>query len=46
LLIDRPIETRNGHIPLIQSPGIGARWRADLFDPAHPGYRISKEPTA
>jgi L-alanine-DL-glutamate epimerase-like enolase superfamily enzyme len=43
LLIDRPIETRNGHIPLIQSPGIGARWRADLFDTTHPGYRISKD---
>jgi L-alanine-DL-glutamate epimerase-like enolase superfamily enzyme len=43
LLIDRPIEIRGGQIPLVQSPGIGARWRADLFDSSHPGYRISKD---
>jgi hypothetical protein len=27
---------------LPQRPGIGARWKEDLFDPKHPGYRISK----
>ena len=43
LLIDRAIEIRGGQIPLVQSPGIGARWRDDLFDSSHPGYRISKD---
>jgi len=43
LLIDRSISVIAGEIPLTQAPGLGARWRDDLFDPSHPGYRISKD---
>lgn len=43
LLIDRPLTITAGQIPLTQAPGLGARWRDELFDPSHPGYRISKD---
>jgi L-alanine-DL-glutamate epimerase-like enolase superfamily enzyme len=43
LLIDRSLSVIAGEIPLTQAPGLGARWRDDLFDPSHPGYRISKD---
>lgn len=41
LLIEEKIEITSGHLPLPENPGIGARWRADLFDASHPGYRRS-----
>lgn len=41
-LIDVEIRVEQGHLGLPQRPGIGARWKEDLFDPKHPGYRISK----
>jgi L-alanine-DL-glutamate epimerase-like enolase superfamily enzyme len=40
-LIDETITVSNGHLPLPQRPGIGARWLNEIFDPAHPGYRRS-----
>jgi len=40
-LIDETITVNNGHLPLPQRPGIGARWLNEIFDPAHPGYRRS-----
>ena len=41
-LIDRPIEITAGEIDLPETSGLGARWLPDLFDPDHPGYRISE----
>lgn len=41
LLIEEKIEITSGHLPLPEAPGIGARWRTDLFDTSHPGYRRS-----
>jgi L-alanine-DL-glutamate epimerase-like enolase superfamily enzyme len=41
-LIDEPPKITDGTIPLSERPGLGARWLAELFDPAHPTYRASK----
>lgn len=41
-LIDVSIQVQNGQLNLPDRPGIGARWKDDLFDPTHPGYRITK----
>ncbi|TVP99333.1 MAG: mandelate racemase/muconate lactonizing enzyme family protein [Planctomycetaceae bacterium] len=41
LLIDRPLSITAGEFALPQASGLGARWQEPLFDPAHPGYRIS-----
>lgn len=38
-LIDVNVEIQQGHIVLSDRPGLGARWRENLFDPDHPGYR-------
>ena len=40
-LIDQNIEVRGGQIGLPDRPGLGARWRSELFQTDHPGYRWS-----
>ncbi|MFM8264085.1 MAG: mandelate racemase/muconate lactonizing enzyme family protein [Pirellula sp.] len=40
-LIDTELRVESGHLELPMRPGIGASWRADLFDSKHPGYRRS-----
>lgn len=40
-LIDQQLTVQQGHLPLPERPGIGARWLPQLFDTAHPGYRRS-----
>jgi L-alanine-DL-glutamate epimerase-like enolase superfamily enzyme len=41
-LIDVEVRVEHGHLSLPERPGLGARWKEDLFDPKHPGYRISE----
>ena len=41
-LIDVQLKVENGYLQLPEGLGIGARWKPDLFDPKHPGYRITK----
>ena len=41
-LIDIEVRVEQGHLSLPERPGLGARWKEDLFDPKHPGYRISE----
>jgi L-alanine-DL-glutamate epimerase-like enolase superfamily enzyme len=41
-LIDVEIRVDQGHLGLPDRPGIGARWKEDLFDPNHPGHRITR----
>lgn len=41
-LIDEPLAVRAGTLPLPRRPGLGARWRDDLFDPTRPTYRVSE----
>ena len=41
-LIDVEIRVDQGHLGLPDRPGIGARWKEDLFDPNHPGHRITQ----
>jgi L-alanine-DL-glutamate epimerase-like enolase superfamily enzyme len=41
-LIDVEVRVEQGHLSLPERPGLGARWNEDLFDPKHPGYRISQ----
>ena len=41
-LIDVEVRVEHGHLSLPERPGLGARWNEDLFDPNHPGYRISE----
>lgn len=41
-LIDIELRVEQGHLSLPERPGLGARWKEDLFDPNHPGYRISE----
>jgi L-alanine-DL-glutamate epimerase-like enolase superfamily enzyme len=41
-LIDVEVCVEQGHLSLPERPGLGARWNEDLFDPNHPGYRISE----
>jgi galactonate dehydratase len=45
-LIDIQIRVDQGYIALPHRPGIAARWKEDLFDPNHPGYRISRSNVA
>ncbi len=40
-LIDQNVVISAGQIALPSRPGLGARWRADLFDRDHPGYRYT-----
>lgn len=42
LLIDDSITVQNGGLPLIERPGIGARWLEEIFQTSHPGYRCSE----
>ncbi len=42
LLIDQNVVISGGQIALSDRPGLGARWISELFDPAHPGYRVSQ----
>lgn len=41
-LIDVDLQVKDGHLELPERPGIGARWKQELFDAKHPGYRISR----
>lgn len=41
-LIDEAVSVCDGHITLPSRPGIGIRWRDDLFRSETPGYRISR----
>jgi L-alanine-DL-glutamate epimerase-like enolase superfamily enzyme len=41
-LIDVEVCVEQGHLSLAERPGLGARWKENLFDPKHPGYRISE----
>jgi|688.fasta_scaffold00250_52 L-alanine-DL-glutamate epimerase-like enolase superfamily enzyme len=41
-LIDQTIQVVEGHLPLPARSGLGARWLPQLFDAAHPGYRLQK----
>jgi L-alanine-DL-glutamate epimerase-like enolase superfamily enzyme len=36
------LQVKDGHLELPERPGIGARWKQELFDAKHPGYRISR----
>ncbi|MGE4000527.1 MAG: mandelate racemase/muconate lactonizing enzyme family protein [Planctomycetaceae bacterium] len=40
-LIDETIRVENGAIGLSDRPGLGARWRPDLFDADQPGFRLT-----
>jgi len=40
-LIDTALRVESGHLELPVQPGIGASWKAELFDSTHPGYRRS-----
>lgn len=41
-LIDAPVTVSGGAIPLPERPGLGARWREELFAADASGYRISR----
>lgn len=41
-LIDQSVTVEHGHIALPERPGLGVRLLPELFDPEHPGYRISR----
>ncbi len=41
-LIDENVRVQDGHIPLPERPGLGVRLLPELFDPEHPGYRLSR----
>lgn len=41
-LIDVELKVEEGRLELPERPGIGARWKEELFDSKHPGYRISR----
>ena len=43
LLIDTRLTIENGHLPLPETPGLGAKWLDELFATNHPGYRITRE---
>lgn len=43
LLIDTRLTIENGHLPLPETPGLGAKWLDELFDTNHPGYRITRD---
>ena len=41
-LIDRDVTVQAGAIRLHETPGLGVRWRPELFETASPGYRVTK----
>ncbi len=41
MLIEENVRVVQGHAELPAVAGLGARWREDLFDSTHPGYRRS-----
>lgn len=41
-LIDEPLRVVDGHLPLPERSGLGARWLPELFDAGHPGYRVQR----
>lgn len=41
-LIDTNVHIADGHASLPEGPGLGTRLLPELFDPAHPGYRITR----
>jgi galactonate dehydratase len=41
MLIEENVRVVQGHAELPAAAGLGARWREDLFDTSHPGYRRS-----
>ena len=41
-LIETNVVIENGHALLPEEPGIGTRLLPEIFDPQHPGYRITR----